>query len=288
MAEETTPAKKPAAKKPAARKPATRKPAARKPAAKKPEDLSREELLALLAKQDEKNPEPAGSKEAVEWVAPPQAKTAEEAAGTPRLAETAPTVSTTLFIRNLRGTPVSYRLARQEGKRRTDLKPRGQRGDIVKLEEGDLEDPGIVDAVAYGLVEIITSSEASSAIQKQSVNQQQAVHPAFAHIRNELDKPYAPGSVSTEAEGGGTGFVVGQVATPDPQFGNKAVTATRDIVTRGDAPAPAGVSQLNVPVQAGEEANLAARDALARAAKQPNGPLEALGLTLSVNPTQQS
>ena len=46
------------------------------------------------------------------------------------------------YARNLRHVEVSFRLTRQRksDERRTELKPRGQRGDMVRLESRDLKD----------------------------------------------------------------------------------------------------------------------------------------------------
>jgi hypothetical protein len=100
------------------------------------------------------------------------------------------------YIRNLRGTDVGFRLERQQGpgKKRTDLKPRGMRGDLAKLQPGDESDANLQTQIAYNVVEVIGQEEAESVIAKQSTNQQQAVHPALAMLRNPKGEEYGENS----------------------------------------------------------------------------------------------
>lgn len=323
MATEST-AKKPAAKKTATRRKTTtpRKPAAKKTPVKKIEDFSTAELERVL----EERYKEAREKEIETKLANEFANPSEEIPDAPskdvsreylleagpgnyditsptgkseKTVEAVPPVKVPLFARNLRNTLVSYRLARQADGKRTDLQPRGNRGDIVKLEDGDIEDPQFIDVVAYGLVEIITASEAADAIQKQSTNQQQAPHPAFALLRSELDQPYAPGSVKLETEFGHQGQVVGQVQTPNPVTGdgNLGRGGGQSPISR-PSDNPAGVSQLPSPQNNLQgDAAAQARDAAARAVKEnsantvdsPNALHAALGgLSVSVAPTQRS
>lgn len=96
------------------------------------------------------------------------------------------------YMRNLRHTDVGFRLTRQSdsNKKRTNLKPRGQRGDIVKLETGDLKDAELQTQVAYELIEIIPEGEALEAIRKQYTNHQQSVPAHIAALRNPLGQEY--------------------------------------------------------------------------------------------------
>jgi hypothetical protein len=98
----------------------------------------------------------------------------------------------TWYMRNLRYMEVGFRLSRQSDstKKRTQLKPRGQRGDIVKLEPGDLKDSELQTQVAFGVVEIISEGEARQAIAKQNTNRQQAVPSHIAMLRNEKGEEY--------------------------------------------------------------------------------------------------
>jgi hypothetical protein len=124
------------------------------------------------------------------------------------------------YARNLRGVEVGFRLARQDkGKKRFDLKPRGQRGDLVKLLPEDLEDDTLLNQVNYGVIEIVTAAEAKAALEKQSTNAQQAVHPAMALLRNELGQPYAPENIRTEAEFNSQGVTVAQLKPVGGEFG---------------------------------------------------------------------
>jgi hypothetical protein len=102
----------------------------------------------------------------------------------------------TWYVRNLRNVEVAYRLTRQnkQGEKRTTLKPRGQRGDVQRLEPGDLNDSELQTQVAYGLVEILPEGEALEIIRKQSTNAQ-APHAPLAMLTNELGHHYAPDAV---------------------------------------------------------------------------------------------
>jgi hypothetical protein len=124
------------------------------------------------------------------------------------------------YARNARTVEVGIRLARQDkGKKRFDLKPRGQRGDLVKLQPEDLEDDAIITNVNYGVIEIITAVEAKAALEKQSINAQQAIHPAMALLRNELGEPYAPENIRTEAEFNSQGVTVAHLKPVGGEFG---------------------------------------------------------------------
>lgn len=149
-------------KKPAAKR-ATRKPAAKKPAAAKPpttlepieDSLSEEERDVVIA----------------QYLA--DQKVVEERDNQKR------------YVRNMSGAPFRMKLSRHTGGQHgIALKPRGERGDISPLEDGDLEDMILRDNMALGLIEIVTESEAHGAMSKQTTNQQ-AVHPALAALRNE-------------------------------------------------------------------------------------------------------
>lgn len=101
------------------------------------------------------------------------------------------TVPQQWYVRNLRNVEVGIRLERQQGtgKKRLELKPRGERGDIKSLQENDLSDPALLSNIELGVIEVITAAEAKIAIDKQSINEQQRVHPAMAMLRDELGNP---------------------------------------------------------------------------------------------------
>lgn len=128
------------------------------------------------------------------------------------------TVVPVFYVRNQTNCDVGLRLERQSdrSKKRVDLKPRGQRGDLQKLQEGDLDDTTLLDNVYLNVVEIITAAEAKEVISKQSTNQQQAVHPAMAALRNELGEAYDPGALHVEAEFNSQGVTVAHLT---PQGG---------------------------------------------------------------------
>lgn len=100
---------------------------------------------------------------------------------------------TAKWVRNLHYSPASIRLTNG---RRLELTPRGQRGDCAPLTADDLEDDKLLLNVDL-LVEIITAAEASTVIEKQTINQQ-ARHPSLAAIRNAKDEEYAEDAVKIE------------------------------------------------------------------------------------------
>lgn len=122
-----------------------------------------------------------------------------------------------LFVRNVRHVPVSVRL--DTGKR-LELRPRGQRGDCAPVTEEEMQDDKFLRN-SGNLFEVITSSEANNVIEKQTTNQQ-AVHPALAHIRNERNEPYEKG------------VVVGEEFTAEGQ--KVAVVSERGEIQRFKAP----------------------------------------------------
>jgi hypothetical protein len=123
-----------------------------------------------------------------------------------------------------------FRLSRQQDKtkRATELKPRGQRGDMLRLEPQDLNDPELITQVEYGLIEIITEAQARDIIRKQAHNVQQAIHPAMAALRNELGEEYAQDAVRVDVEYNSQGVTVAQLT---PQGGGAG--ALPDLGRRG-------------------------------------------------------
>ena len=115
-----------------------------------------------------------------------------------------------LFVRNNYHTDFSLRLDRHEGKRRIELKPRGQRGDFSPIQKADLSDPALIANVNIGVIEVITAGEAAEVATKQTTNQQK-VHPALAVLRNELGEEYAQDAVKTEIPFEQQGVVVAEL-----------------------------------------------------------------------------
>ena len=218
---EQTPAgaKKPATRKPAARKKATgpTKAAALKKLGLTQEDLDTlkaiTEARAAVAEARAEQAAPSGTLE-VEAVVE-RAEPANDEVNQEDQTEEAPTGP--WFVRNLRNVEFRMRLDRQKsGTKSTTLKPRGSRGDLVKLQPEDLEDDNLIANVELGIIEIIPLGEAKAVLAKQATNQQQAVHPAMAMLRNELGKPYDPSAIRTEAEFNSQGVVVAHL---QPQGG---------------------------------------------------------------------
>lgn len=122
------------------------------------------------------------------------------------------------YVRNLHYIDVGFRLESQEGqgKKRTDLKPRGQRGDLKKIANKDLNDSNLLQQIQIGLVEIITEKEARDIISKQSTNDAQRPHPALASLRNELGQEYSEDAIKVEVPFEDQGVVVAHLT---PQGG---------------------------------------------------------------------
>jgi hypothetical protein len=97
------------------------------------------------------------------------------------------------YIRNVRYVPVSIRL---DTGRRLELRPRGQRGDTLPVNEEEMQDEKFLGNMDL-LFEVITPTEAKNVIAKQTTNQQ-VVHPALAHLKNERGEQYERGVVIEE------------------------------------------------------------------------------------------
>jgi hypothetical protein len=94
------------------------------------------------------------------------------------------------FIRNLRNIQASVSLEPKNPSLRIELKPRGQRGDIIPLREAYLESP-LFEANHNLVFEIINEEQAREALAKQMVNaaNEPFVHPALEAMRDENDQP---------------------------------------------------------------------------------------------------
>jgi hypothetical protein len=209
-------------------------------------------------------------------------KTTSSAKKTP--AKAAAPRSTKKFLRNLTGYEVGIRLERQERpKKRHDLKPRGQRGDLVLLQKDDLSDPAVTENVALGVVEVITEAEARRVIEGQSTNQQQSVHPSLAIIKNELGEPIT--TVTLEADEADRGTVVANLEDGNLPSQGKGVDWARTKRGPGQAPGtPAGIAGADyagasVPADTAEAADAAAR--------QKSGDAHSLLPNVTVEPTKK-
>jgi hypothetical protein len=202
------------------------------------------------------------------------------------------------YMRNLRGVDVGFRLSRQSdsGKKRTNLKPRGQRGDMQKLEPGDLKDSELKTQVAYGLIEVIPEGEALEALKKQYTNVGTQVPAHIALLRNERGEEYKT-PVRTVTDEEAMGYKVADL-NPDLMSGK---LSDREIKRDGgfaqDASRtptggnPAIISDgFMAPVQSdgsGDNERAAEVDAKIRA-NAFEGPADAIGVAkVTVEPTQR-
>lgn len=193
------------------------------------------------------------------------------------------------FARNLRNVEVGIRLERQDkGKKRFDLKPRGQRGDFVKLQESDLEDENLLQNIALNVVEVITAGEAKDIIERQSKNIQAGVHPAMAILRNPKGEEYTQQNVPVVEDDSYT------VAHLTPQGGEAGAIPDQgrgvdwDAVRNGPVNPGIGGNPAIVSDGFARNDNAAQADAVARR-KDLEGPAAGLGgVQVTVAPTQRT
>lgn len=194
------------------------------------------------------------------------------------------------WVRNLYTSPFSLRLQRQSDTktRRIELKPRGVRGDMFPLEDGDEKDHILI--ANLGRVEVIGDGTAKRVLAGQTHNIQKT-NTTLAMIVNEVGEPIQKLTVETEYNQ--QGVVVGYIdpnAKPKAPLGGilrpDQVPAATDQVahfvpTGGN---PAIISQGPLT----DNAKAAVADKLARIKGVQGRPEEVLGLTVSVEPTRTS
>lgn len=209
------------------------------------------------------------------------------------------------YMRNLRGVEVRFRLSRQEdsSKKATQLRPRGQRGDIAKLEASDLRDPELQTQVAYGLVEVIPEGEALTAISKQYTNHQSQVSPHIAMLTNALGEQLYPDQIKFASDEEAYGIKVADLnpALMQGRLSDKEIKRDGGVVQPGviqpvQNPSPGSIvtdgfmaaEQPGLGNSSGDNAKAAQVDALARS-KQFEGPGAGVGeVTVKVAPVQRS
>lgn len=202
------------------------------------------------------------------------------------------------YVRNLLFSPFHLRLQRQnqkDGIRRIELKPRGVRGDMHPLEPGDENDPTLAGSLGY--VEIIGFGTAQKVQQGQTHNIQKT-NTTLAMITNELGEPINKLTVETEynqqgvtvayidpaqhakleqGEFGRSKSPLGDLSREQPQ---QPDLVSHYLPTGGN---PAIVSQGPLT----DNARAAVEDKLARIKGRQGRPEDVLGLTVSVEPTEQ-
>lgn len=223
----------------------------------------------------------------------------------PALPQEADTAEPVWYMRNLRNMEVSFRLSRQErqGEKRTRLNPRGMRGDIQKLEPGDLQDAQLQVQASYGLIEVINQAEALDVLTKQGTNAQRQPHTPTSLLRNPTGQPYAPENIRTEAEYNSQGIKVADLRpVVEGELGEIVVDRggiQRELAPQQSQHVQAGIGGnpaiLSDGFAAQNQAQLgavdqtsAARDALARS-KNFEGPGAGLGqVAVVIEPTQRT
>ena len=159
------------------------------------------------------------------------------------------------FIRNTRYVPIGMRLG---SGRRIDLQPRGMRGDTAPVSEDEMNDEVFLGNLDV-LFEVISDTDAKDVIKKQTTNQQK-VHPALHHLRNERGEQYDKGVVVQEQEEA-HGYNVGAIDE-------------RGMITRFKAPGTSDYDLPEIPSYVPPEEHA---DWLARNSTQIEGPEAGLG-----------
>lgn len=192
------------------------------------------------------------------------------------------------WVRNLYSSPFSLRLQRQSDTktRRIELKPRGVRGDMFPLEEGDEKDHILI--ANLGRIEIIGDGTAKRVLSGQTHNIQKT-NTTLAMIVNEVGEPIKKLTVETEYNQ--QGVVVGYIdpnAKPKAPLGGilrpdqvpAATDQVLNFVPTGGNPAIISQGPLT------DNARAAVADKLARIKGLQGRPEDVLGLTVSVEPTR--
>lgn len=243
-------------------------------------------------------------REFLQQPAPPQAQApvAQHSIDRATAVDFASTEEPVFYARNVRHVEVGFRLTRQtkQGEKRTQLKPRGSRGDMIRLESSDLKDPELQTQVEYGLIEIIPEGEALGAIKRQYTNAQQEVPAHIAMLTNAMGEKLYPDQIKFASEEEAYGIKVAdldpalmqgrlsdkeikrdggftQNAQQTPPGGNSAIISDGFI-----APAQGDGTQMGNNDQRSQQI-----DALARS-KQFEGPGAGLGeVTVKVEPVRR-
>jgi hypothetical protein len=184
---------------------------------------------------------------------------------------------------------LGFRLTRQyDKKKRTNLKARGRRGDLVKLTSEDLTDQALLDQVNANLIEIITTNEAQNVVSKQSTNHKEAVHPAMEMLRNELGQKYSADAFRVEAEYNNQGEIVATVEGVNEGASRQQINSGGIQRSTGNVGGnPAIVSDGFAEAPSGQEADYH-RDQIARQ-NNTEGPAAGLGnVTVTVDPVQKT
>jgi hypothetical protein len=200
------------------------------------------------------------------------------------------------YIRNITGSEVGVRFDRHgragSGNKRINLRPRGQRGDMVPIEPADKKDP-VFNANLGRIFELLDEEQAQRAYEGQTTNQQ-AVHPALATLRNEHDEPYSQGAIKVEPVFEEQGIVVAEVSTPDPSGETNKQAGKVERRDVGDVRVYENLEPEHAKVPGSEDLSLPldperARDAIARQ-RGRQGPSAGLhGITnVSVEPVQRT
>jgi len=110
-----------------------------------------------------------------------------------------PRTATRNWIRNTQNCPIRFRLSAESGKGADfNLKPRGQRGDLRRVTaEQKKNDVYLTNKDV--LFEELTDKDAEDIVSKQT-NNQQAIHPAFTALRNELGESYTDDQIKFQEQ----------------------------------------------------------------------------------------
>lgn len=214
-----------------------------------------------------------------------QARLAEAAAKQQKIDDEGPK-----WIRTRLASEFVLRIGRRDKdkSRRIELKPRGARGDIFPLEEGDEKDPDLRSSLRDGYVELLGQTAAEEIVAQQTQNIQR-VHAPLAMLTNEKgERPEGGFKVDMQTEFNKQGIVVGVIdqSTQGQKHGlgqlHRPEQVQRFFPTGGN---PAIVSSGFEPHTAlSEDAKASIADDLARRKGVQGRPEDVLSLGISVDP----
>jgi hypothetical protein len=193
------------------------------------------------------------------------------------------------WVRNCYRSEFSLRLERQEDKKRIELKPRGQRGDLFPLQPGDEFDQILVANLHTGLIELIPDGEAKIILSKQT-NNLQRFHTPLAILTNEYGENKGEMKLNVAEEYNKQGVVVGIVPPQDPRGGSNVPKGPLGIARPGEQLhfVPTGGHPHSVQVgPISPEAQAKMADTIARIKGNQGRPEDVLGLSVTVDPVQK-
>lgn len=170
-----------------------------------------------------------------------------------------------IFIRNLREVPVRLRFGDKKDGRTVNLQPRGMRGDLDRLKPGDEYDSALNDVGI--LFEVLTEAQVARVVQGQTTNQQ-AVHPALAHLLTPTGEPLTGGVVIEQ------------------EFNEQGFAAGGTIIVNGEHGSRVSIERPAAPQQTGTSIDMAVAPARAQLVGTQDRPVASV--SLAIDPVDQA